>query len=462
MSTQRTTEPAATAGHDAETPQALIDFMATGWLERPLAGSVHPQQARHAARREALSRAYPGEYLLIPAGGEQVRANDTNFRYRPSSDFAYLMGGGEPGGLLVLEPHRAAHRTVLFVPEHNRGKAEFFTDRVHGELWVGPHRGVDESAIYYGVDACRPLGAMAAYLADLETSPHHVRALPDDTELAARLSEMRLVKDEYEIAELRKACEITKRGFEDAIRAMRGGKSEREIEAAFWSRARIEANDTGYLTIAAAGHHACTLHWTRNDGKLPADGLLLLDAGVECDSLYTADVTRTLPVSGAFSAEQRTIYDLVWEAQRVAIEAVVPGADFLEPNRRAMRVLAQGLIDLGILKVSLDEALDPQKCFYRRYTLHNVSHMLGIDVHDCAKARAQEYKFGKLRSGMVLTVEPGLYFQPDDATVPEAFRGIGVRIEDDIVVTDGAGENLSAILPSKRDAVEAWIAELRA
>jgi Xaa-Pro aminopeptidase len=460
MSTQRSTEPAPTASHDADTPPALIEFMSTGWLDRPLAGSVHPQRARHAARREALSRAYPGEYIIIPAGGEQVRANDTNFRYRPASDFAYLMGGGEPGGLLVLEPDRTAHRTLLFVPAHNRGKAEFFTDRVHGELWVGPHRGVDESAIYYGVDACRPLGDMEAYLAELETTPHAVRRVPDDAELAAHLSEMRLIKDDYEIAELRKACEITKRGFEDAIRAMRSAKSEREIEAAFWSRARIEANDTGYLTIAAAGHHACTLHWTRNDGGLPADGLLLLDAGVECDSLYTADVTRTLPVSGRFSAEQRTIYDLVWEAQRAGIEAVAPGVDFLEPNRRAMRVLAQGLIDVGILKVSLDEALDPERPFYRRYTLHNVSHMLGIDVHDCAAARAQEYRFGKLRAGMVLTVEPGLYFQPDDATVPEAFRGIGVRIEDDIVVTDSGYENLSAILPSQREAVERWIAEL--
>jgi Xaa-Pro aminopeptidase len=461
MSTQRSTEPAAKASHDAETPQALIDFMATGWLERPLAAGVHPQQARHAARREALSRAYPGEYLLIPAGGEQVRANDTNFRYRPASDFAYLMGGGEPGGLLVLEPHRATHRSVLFVPAHNRGQAEFFTDRVRGELWVGAHRGVDESAIYYGVDACHPLAAIEAYVAELETSAHPVRRLPDDGELATHLAEMRLVKDEYEIAELRKACEITKRGFEDAIRAMHSAKSEREIEAAFWRRARMEANDVGYLTIAASGHHACTLHWTRNDGKLPPQGLLLLDAGVECDSLYTADVTRTLPVSGRFSAEQRTIYELVWEAQRVGIEAVAPGVEFLEPNRRAMRVLAQGLIDLGILKLSLDEALDPERAFYRRYTLHNVSHMLGIDVHDCATARAQEYRYGTLRAGMVLTVEPGLYFQPDDATVPEAFRGIGVRIEDDIVVTSDGYENLSAILPSRREAVEDWIADLR-
>jgi Xaa-Pro aminopeptidase len=242
---------------------------------------------------------------------------------------------------------------------------------------------------------------------------------------------------------------------------MHGAKTEREIEVAFWSRARIDANDTGYLTIAAAGDHACTLHWTRNDGALRSDALLLLDAGVECNSLYTADITRTLPISGRFSSEQRHIYELVWEAQRAGIEAVVAGNEFLEPNRRAIRVLAEGLIDLGILKGSLDEALDPDRLFHRRYTLHGVSHMLGLDVHDCANARVQEYRYGTLREGMVLTVEPGLYFQPDDATVPERFRGIGVRIEDDVAVTASGPENLSASLPSRADAVEGWIAALR-
>ena len=280
-----------------------------------------------------------------------------------------------------------------------------------------------------------------------------------DDELAQRLSEMRLVKDEYELAELRRACELTKLGFEDAIRAMRRAKSEREIEAAFASRARIDANDVGYLTIAAAGEHACTLHWTKNDGSLRTGALLLLDAGIERDSLYTADVTRTLPISGRFSAEQATIYDLVWRAQRAGIEGAVAGNDFLEPHRHATRVLAEGLIELGILKMSLDEALDHENLFHRRYTLHGVSHMLGLDVHDCANARTSEYRYGTLREGMVLTVEPGCYFQPDDATVPERFRGIGVRIEDDIAVTAAGPENLSASIPSRREDVERWIAD---
>jgi Xaa-Pro aminopeptidase len=467
------TEP-TTACHDFEPPQALVDFMAGGWIDRPGAREAYPQAGRFAQRREELGKAYAGIYLVIPAGRERVRANDTNFRFRPSSDFAYLMGNGEPGAALVLEPEGAGHRNVLFVPEHNRGKREFFTDRVHGELWVGRHRGVDESRVYYGVDDCRPMQSLPEYLQQLRDAKYPLRVLRThddevdrtfdqtggDAELAEHLSEMRLVKDEYELDELRKACALSKLAFEDAIRAMRTAKSERAIEAAFWGRARTDANDVGYLTIAAAAEHTCTLHWTRNDGAMRPGELLLLDAGVECDSLYTADITRTLPISGRFSPEQRTIYDIVWRAQQAGIAAAVGGNDFLEPHRSAVHVLAEGLIDLGILKTSLEESLDKDRLFHRRYSLHGVSHMLGLDVHDCAQARAQEYRYGKLRDGMVLTVEPGLYFQPDDATVPERFRGIGVRIEDDIAITAAGPENLSAMLPSPADEVERWIADL--
>jgi Xaa-Pro aminopeptidase len=461
-------------GYDFEPPQALVDFMTDGWLDRPASVTTHPQAARFAQRRDDLSKAYAGTYVVIPAGREKVRANDTFFRFRPGSDFAYLVGGGETGAVLVLEPEGARHRSVLFVPEHNRGRREFFTDRIYGELWVGRHRGVDESRVYYGVDECRPVQTLAQYLEQLRAARHQTRLLRGyddeadrlfeesdaDADLAQHLSERRLIKDEYELEELRKACAISKLAFEDAIRAMRTATSERGIEAAFWGRARVDANDVGYLTIAAAGDHACTLHWNRNEGAVRPGELLLLDAGVECDSLYTADITRTLPISGRYSPDQRRIYDLVWEAQRAGIEAAVAGNDFLEPHRRAMRVLAQGLIDLEILKMSLDEALDPDRLLHRRYTLHGTSHMLGLDVHDCAHARVQEYRLGTLREGMVLTVEPGLYFQPDDATVPESLRGIGVRIEDDIAITSGGPENLSASLPSRADDVERWIAEL--
>jgi Xaa-Pro aminopeptidase len=449
------------AAHDTEAPQALIDFMAEGWLDAPITASAIAQMDRFRARRRVLSKAYPGAYLVVPSGTEKVRANDTNFRFRPSTDYAYLVGAGEPGGLLVLEPSDGGHDSVLFVPPHNRGKAEFFTDRVWGELWVGRHRGVDESQLYFGVDRCHPIQDIQKYLDDLRIRGCKVLSAGQDAGLATHLSEMRLIKDDYEIAELRKCVEITKRGFEDVIRILPHAKSEREVEAAFWSRARIEANDVGYLTIAAAGQHACTLHWNHNTGAIRKQELLLLDAGVEAESLYTADITRTLPTSGKFTPEQRTVYELVYEAQKAAFAQVEPGNDFLDPHNAAMRVLAQGLIELGILKCSLEEALDTQKQYYKRYTLHGTSHMLGIDVHDCAKARSERYRYGKLQAGMVLTVEPGMYLQPDDATVPEKFRGIGVRIEDDVVVTQDGHENLSAILPSAPDAVEAWISNLQ-
>jgi Xaa-Pro aminopeptidase len=459
------------AAHDQEPPANLVAFMSRDWIARPVANDSHPQLARLKERREALSRTFPGVALLVPSGIEHVRANDTNFRFRPSSDFAYLMADGEPGTLLVFEPDGPSHRTRLFVPAHNRGTKEAFTDRVYGELWIGSHRGVEESRTYFGVDSCDSLNGIEAYLEQLRTDNMPVRLLrganpfidakfaenDGDAELATYLSEARLHKDEYEIAELRKACEITKRGFEDVLAILPLARSEREIEAAFWRRARIEANDVGYLTIAASGHNACTLHWTKNTSELERGSLLLLDAGVECDSLYTADVTRTIPVGGKFSPEQRRVYELVLEAQRAGIEACVAGNDFLEPNRRAMKVLAQGLVDLAVLHCSLDEALDPENQYYRRYTLHNVSHMLGLDVHDCARARTENYKYGKLEPGTVLTVEPGLYFQPDDATVPESLRGIGVRIEDDVLVTNGRPDVLSAILPSDPGAVESWM-----
>jgi Xaa-Pro aminopeptidase len=241
------------------------------------------------------------------------------------------------------------------------------------------------------------------------------------------------------------------------IARLKTAKTEREVEGTFFLRARTEGNDVGYGTIAAAGAHACTLHWTRNDGQLRKGDLLLLDAGVEGKALYTADITRVLPISGSFSKEQREIYSLVLEAQAAGIRAVKPGNDFLEPNRVAMAVLSEGLHRLGIMKVTPEEALRDENQFYKRYSLHNVSHMLGLDVHDCAQARAETYKFGKLTPGMVLTVEPGLYFQTDDLTVPAKYRGIGVRIEDDVLVTKSGCENLSANIPSGRKDVEDWI-----
>jgi Xaa-Pro aminopeptidase len=227
----------------------------------------------------------------------------------------------------------------------------------------------------------------------------------------------------------------------------------------FNARARLEGNDTGYGTIAASGAHATVLHWMDNDGEVNYGDLLLLDAGVECRQLYTADVTRTIPVSGRFTAEQREVYQLVLDAQTAAMAEVRPGAPFMAPHRAAMRVLAEGLHRLGILTVEPEVAVRRDQQLHRRWTIHGTSHMLGLDVHDCNSARDEQYH-GELKPGYVLTIEPGLYFQPDDLTVPERYRGIGVRIEDDVLVTDDGHRNLSDALPRDPDDVEAWVARL--
>lgn len=470
-----TTSPTAQA-HDSATPAALLEFMLQRWKAR--SDKLPKPIANHAAfarRRRALSALFPGERLVIPTGHEKVRANDTHYRFRPGSDFYYLTGNQEPDCVLVLEPDAAGgHRDLLFVePNPGRSDATFFTDRVKGELWVGPRLGVPESQVRFGVHECRGLPELDAWLRQASapgarvlrglsaSTDHAVAARPEqDAALATALSEMRLLKDSVELKELASVVQSTQRGFEDVIRALPQAESEREVEGRFYLRARVEGNDVGYGTIAASSHHACTLHWTRNDGPLLPGSLLLLDAGVEGHSLYTADITRTIPVSGRFSPEQREVYTLVYRAQAAAFAQVKPGNDFLDPNRAAMRVMAEGLIALGILKCSLDEALDPKHQFHKRYTLHNVSHMLGLDVHDCAQARQEAYKFGKLKPGMVLTVEPGLYFQLDDLTVPARYRGIGVRIEDDVVVTKTGMKNLSESIPRAPDEVEAWMRQL--
>ena len=459
-------KPAAT--HDDGPPPALLAFMVTQWA--PRIGMPEPIEGREhfAARRAALSAKFPGDVLVVPTGHQKTRANDTEYRFRPGTDFYYLTGNVEPDCVLVMKPRAGGgHADTLYV-EPNPGKtdATFFTDRVKGELWVGPRLGVPESAVRFGIES----RALPQLLDDMNVTDYRVlrgidlqldAVLPAqmerDVEFAAVLSELRLIKDNYEIAQIQAAVDATKNGFEDVVRSLPIAKTERYVEGVFNLRARVEGNDVGYNTIAASGRHACILHWTSNDGDLQRDDLLLLDAGVEAHTLYTADVTRTIPVSGTFSREQREIYELVFAAQEAGFAACRPGNDFMAPNAAAMDVLAHGLERLGILPMSAEEALRETNQFYKRYSLHNVSHMLGLDVHDCAQARRETYKFGKLEAVMVLTVEPGLYFQPDDLTVPEKYRGIGVRIEDDVLITPGGYRNLSGNIPREASAVESWV-----
>jgi Xaa-Pro aminopeptidase len=464
-------DQAPRASHDTATPENLLQFMVTGWATPPATPAAPIEGAeRFAARRTALAAAFPGETLIVPTGHEKTRANDTTYRFRPGTEFYYLTGNVEPDNVLVLGPNGAA--TLYCEPNPGKTDATFFTDRVKGELWVGPRLGLEQTAQRYGV-VTKPLAALPDDLAAARRGAFRLLRGVDpvldaasatqderDAAFATFLSEMRLRKDELELRELRRAIAATQRGFDDVIRALPTATTERVVEGVFGLRARVDGNDVGYGTIAASGPNACTLHWTRNDRAIGAGELLLLDAGVEADTLYTADITRTIPIDGRFSAEQRTVYELVLAAQDAAFARCKPGNDFLDPHRAAMEVLARGLERLGIL-ASADDALREENQFYKRYSLHGTSHMLGLDVHDCAQARAETYKFGTLEPGMVLTVEPGLYFQPDDLTVPARFRGIGVRIEDDVVITETGCEVLSAAIPRTVEAVEAWVIEAR-
>jgi len=454
----------------------LAENMKSGWADTELHGLEPIAQASYtAARRAALSARFPGERLVIPAGNLKTRSNDTEYAFRASTEYAYLTGDLTQDSVLVLEPADGGHEaTVYLLPRSDRGNGEFWLDG-QGELWVGRRNSLTEAEQLLGIPA-KDVRKLAAALAEATGPVRTVRghdagieaALTDkvtaerDEELRVFLSEARLVKDAFEVAELQKACDATARGFEDVVKVLDKAEatSERYIEGTFFLRARVDGNDIGYGSICAAGPHATTLHWVRNDGAVRSGELLLLDAGVETNELYTADVTRTLPINGTFSPLQRKIYDAVYEAQEAGIAAVKPGAAFRDFHDAAQRVLAEKLVEWGLLgDLSVDKVLELG--LQRRWTLHGTGHMLGMDVHDCAVARTESYVDGTLEPGVCLTVEPGLYFQADDLTVPEEYRGIGVRIEDDILVTEDGNRNLSAALPRRSDEVEAWMAGLK-
>ena len=440
-------------------PQGFLDTISTGWAERPESLPAPRAQAEYAAaRRAAVSAAFPGKRLVIPAGSLKQRSNDTDYPFRAHSAFAHLTGwaaDSEPDSLLVFEPTADGHDVTLYFRERaDRTTSEFYSDATIGEFWIGPRPALA------GVAA--DLAVATAHLDDFAAGESDL-VVDEDDELTRFVSELRLVKDEYEIAEMRRAVEITANGFDDIIRdlprAVAHPRGERIVEGAFHQRARSDGNWEGYDTIAASGPHACYLHWTRNDGAVLPGDLILIDAGAEADSLYTADITRTLPVNGTFSDVQRRIYDTVVEAADAAFAAAQVGVPFREVHGAAMDVIARRTAEWGLLPVSAEEALDADKGGqHRRYMVHGTSHHLGIDVHDCAQARREMYYDGLIEPGMVFTIEPGLYFQIDDLTVPEEYRGIGVRIEDDILVTADGAENLSASIPRTADEVEAWLA----
>lgn len=450
--------------HDVVPSPQFAEFMKTGWSPSDREGLQPLEVVTYAySRRQVLSAAFPGTRIVIKAGGFKVRANDTDYNYRPDSAFIYYSGvqgsDATADAVLVLEPSGDSHLTYLYMhPRSTRDTDAFYRDVKFGELWVGRRFTLAEAQETYQIDT-RNLSELDSLLTDGKKT-----LSLDDEELLVFTSEQRLCKDEYEIDQMQKAVDATALGFNDVIHsipaAVETPRGERVLDAAFYGRARIAGNDLGYNTIVGAGSHACVLHWIRNDGDIHRGELVLVDAGVELDSFYTADITRTLPVDGRFSPSQRALYMLVYEAQLAGFAAIKPGVLFSDINKACQAVLAQGLADMGVLTVSAEESLKPEVGLHRRWTLHGVSHHLGLDVHDCSEARRDMYMDAPLREGMVLTVEPGLYIQPDDELFAPEYRGIGIRIEDDIVVTADGYLNLSENIPRHPDDIEKWMQTL--
>jgi Xaa-Pro aminopeptidase len=498
-------------------------FVASGWTPRDETVTPRADAADWAARRrEVLSAAFPGDRLVVPAGGLKVRSNDCDYVFRPHSAFAHLTGLGsdrEPDAVLVLEPREGGHDSVLyFRPLAGRDTEEFFGDARYGEFWVGARptladieselgltaRHIDELADAVAKDAgsvhvrvvgdadpavtalvekARRSAAVATESTQSAASMESTESTEStateeserlagqrrsgDEELATSLSLQRLVKDEWEVEQMRAAVEGTHRGFDAVIadlpEAVRRGRGERWVEGVFGLHARHQGNGVGYDSICASGDHANTLHWIKNTGDVREGDLLLLDAGVEVDSLFTADITRTLPVSGTFTDAQRRIYDAVFAAQEAGIAACKPGNKFSDVHAAAIRVIAEHLHAWGLLPEGIDveATLDADHGqYHRRWMVHGTSHHLGLDVHDCALATREQYNDAVLEPGMILTVEPGLYFKADDELVPDELRGNGVRIEDDVLITEDGCENLSAAMPRSSADVEAWIARI--
>ncbi len=427
------------------------------------------EPAVYAGRRRRLAQAMQAGVAVVPTAPERVRSRDSTHPYRHDSHFWYLTGFPEPEAALVLvagpEP-----RSLLFCREKNAER----------ETWDGFRHGPEGARERFGFDEAHPIGALDEEVAKLiadqpalfypvggdaawdaramkwlnavrEKSRAGVAAPERVHDVRALVDEMRLVKDERELAVMRRAAAISAAAHRRAMRATRPGRHEYEIEAELlYEFRRRGAQAPAYAPIVAGGANACVLHYVANDAMLRDGELLLIDAGCELDG-YASDVTRTFPVNGRFSAAQRDLYALVLEAQRAAMASARAGNAWNEPHEAAVRVLAQGMLDLKILSGSLAEALEKET--YKRFYMHRTGHWLGLDVHD-----AGEYKrAGKWRAlvpGMTLTVEPGIYVRGAD-DVPAPFRDIGIRIEDDVRVTDGECEVLTAGTPKRIDDIEA-------
>ncbi len=425
----------------------------------------------YAARREQLMQRMDGGIGIFPTAPTAVYSNDVEYRYRPDSDFFYLTGFREPDAVAVLAP-QSTERFVLFVRPRDPER----------EVWTGGRAGVEGARERYGADATFTIAELDAELPrflrsaskvyfalrqERHRSEHILGAIRSAQaerprtgsgpvallDPATLVHEMRLRKNPAELAMMREAARITGIAHRKAMQVTHPGQWEFELEALVESTFRRNgAAGPAYPTIAASGPNATVLHYTDNDRHMTPADLVLLDAGAEFDC-YNADVTRTFPVGKTFASEHRDLYAAVLTAQKAAIAAVRPGVPYDEPHRVAVRALAEALVSLGLLEGEVDDLIEREE--YRKFYMHRTSHWLGMDVHDVGAYRVDGDTARALEPGMVLTVEPGLYVAADAKDAPARFRGIGVRIEDDVLVTETGHEVLSADTPKEIDEVEA-------
>jgi Xaa-Pro aminopeptidase len=423
-------------------------------------------------RREQLAQAMRSGVAVIPTAPERVRNRDSHFPYRFDSHFYYLTGFTEPEAVLVL----AAGKSILFCRERNPER----------EVWDGFRYGPEAARERFGFDQAHSIAELDKELerllenqpalyypigADPEWDMRAIRwlnavrsraragiAAPERVQdVRAVIDDMRLVKDAHEIGIMRRAARIAAAAHRRAMQRTRPGRFEYEIEAELLHEFRRNgAQFPAYSPIVAGGANACVLHYVFNDAPLREGELLLIDAGCELDG-YASDVTRTFPVNGRFSPAQREVYEIVLAAQRAAIESVRPGAAWNEPHDTAVKVLAQGLLDLKLVTGSLDEVLEKET--YKRFYMHRTGHWLGLDVHDAGEYKRQG-NWRALAPGMALTVEPGLYIRAED-DIPQRLRNIGIRIEDDVLVSDAGAEVLTAEAPKTLADVEALMRDAR-
>jgi len=425
----------------------------------------------YAGRRAALLAQMQNGIAIVPTAPERVRSRDSEYPYRYDSYFYYLCGFQEPEAVLVLIAG-AAPQSLLFCREKD----------LERETWTGVRCGPEAAREAFGVDAAYPIAQLDEKLPLLmadQPALHYAPGTDADWDarvmrwlnqvraqsrtgvaapqrihdVRAPLDEMRLIKDRHELALMRRAAGISAKAHIRAMRATRPGKTEYEIEAELqYEFRRSGAQFPAYWPIVAGGANACVLHYCDNQARLDDGALLLIDAGCELDG-YASDITRTYPINGKFSGAQKDVYELVLAAQAAAIAATRPGAAWDAPHEAAVRVLAQGMIDFGLVRGSLDQVLETGS--YKRFYMHRTGHWLGLDVHD-----AGEYKIdGKWRplvAGMTLTVEPGCYIRAA-ADVPEAYWDIGVRIEDDVLVTADGCELITVETPKSVADIEALV-----